>query len=120
MDNGSNPARLAGAILAGDGQREHAGGNVSQQVKVELPSDLAAILDPSGEALDAKVREALVLYLFEHDEISSGAGAQLLGMARVEFWDLLYQRGIPYFRQTPEELMEDLRVAEAIRKSPGS
>lgn len=88
---------------------------MSSQILVALPDDVANLLDPGDGAIQARVREALVLYLFEQEIISSGKGAELLAIPRHEFLDLLYKRGIPYFRQTIEEVLQDAGVSAAAR-----
>ena len=54
-----------------------------------------------------------VLRLFEQGEISSGYGAELLGITRYEFMMLLGKRGVPFFNYTAEELEEELQAAQA-------
>lgn len=90
----------------------------SRKIQVEVPAELARLLDPTGSDVAGRVREALVLQLFQQGVISSGRGAELLGLSKDAFWELLHQRGIPYLDITYEELIEDVRVAESARKSP--
>ncbi len=85
------------------------------KVQLELPSGLTQLLDPTGSDLPGRVREALVLHLFQQGVISGGRGAELLGLSEHAFRELQQRHGIPYFRQTREELLEEIRAAYAAR-----
>ena len=84
---------------------------MSATVAVKLPEELTKLVDPSGAEVDTRVREAVVLYLFLRDVISSGKAAQLLGISKDDFRDFHQELGIPYFRQTIEEVLRDADVA---------
>jgi predicted HTH domain antitoxin len=86
-------------------------------IQVELPPELAHLLDPTGANLGTRVRQALVLELFQEGAISSGRAAELLGISKDAFLDLLAERGIPYLHQTAEELLTDAQVAASARNS---
>lgn len=79
------------------------------KVHLELPKDLAHLLDPSGTELDRRVLELVLVRLFQDDVISSGKAAELLGVPKAEFRRILHERGIPWVNITPEELLEDIR-----------
>lgn len=80
---------------------------------VELPRDLLVALDISAAEIDERVREWAALELYREDLISAGKAAELLGVSKSRFIDLLDQRGIAYLDMTAEELAEDVRSAEA-------
>ena len=80
-------------------------------VRLELPEELARKLDPSGSDLPGRIRETLALDLFRRGAISTGKGAQLLGVSKRKFRALLHERGIPYFNLTAEELRADVQAA---------
>ncbi len=88
-----------------------------KNVMVALPPELADLLAPMDADWSEKVKDALVIHLFQQEVISSGKAAELLGISWDAFRELHQAHGIPYFRQTPEELMEDLRVSEEARKA---
>ena len=90
----------------------------SIQVQLELPEELARRLDPTGADLAARVLEAVVLRLFEEKAISSGRAAELLGVTKDDFLEVLARHNVPYFNQTVEEVLSDARVAAEARK-PG-
>ena len=77
-------------------------------IKVPLEEDVVALLQQSGQPAEQAVRELVVLELYRQGRISSGKGAELLGMTRLAFIQYSGERGIPYFNLTPEELDEEL------------
>ena len=83
------------------------------QVQVELPEELASLIDPSGSNVGRRVLELALLRLVQDGAISSGKAAEVLGVERADFWRLMYEHRVPYFDLTEEEFLEDLRSAEA-------
>ena len=56
------------------------------------------------------MRELIALELFREGRISSGKGAELLGISKLAFVQLLSQHGIDYFTESPEELKAEVAV----------
>ncbi len=86
------------------------------KVEVELPRDLLAALNIPESDLGRRVREWVVLELFQEGEISSGKAAEILGCSKVRFLDLLDQRDLPYHDASPQDLRRELAVAKAAMK----
>ncbi len=84
---------------------------MSGQVPVALPEEVARLIDWDETGLDVRVREALVVYLFWQERISSGKAAELLGISKDDFRELHQRHGIPHFRQTIDEVLKDAEVA---------
>ena len=84
-----------------------------------LPEELARLLDPLGKQLEARVRQALVLLLIQDDEISSRKGAEILGITWDEMVELMSEHGVPYFRQTAEELRAEVETMETLLRDKG-
>jgi predicted HTH domain antitoxin len=84
-------------------------------VVIELPSEFAKLLDPTGAHLSARIRETLAIELFRQGTISSGRAAELLGGTKDDFLALLGRFGVPYLDQTPDELLEDLQASAEAR-----
>jgi predicted HTH domain antitoxin len=57
--------------------------------------------------IQQQVEEWLVLSLFTDGRVSSGKAAQLLGMNRLDFIELLHRRGIAFIDYTIEELAQE-------------
>ncbi|MBI3988868.1 MAG: UPF0175 family protein [candidate division NC10 bacterium] len=60
------------------------------------------------------LKEEAVLKLFQAGRITSGSGAKLLGMTRRDFLELLYRRGVPYFRYSPQQFRQELEAVEQL------
>lgn len=61
---------------------------------IHLPDELAS---KDKQQLETLAREALIVKLYERGEISSGYGAEILGISRRAFLDLLGQYGVSVF-----------------------
>jgi predicted HTH domain antitoxin len=81
------------------------------KVQLELPEALAHKLDPSGVEVGRRILELVLLRLVQDGEISSGKGAEVLGISKQEFRALLREHKIPYFNLTPEELRKELAAS---------
>jgi predicted HTH domain antitoxin len=64
-------------------------------LNIQLPDELLTSRD-KGQ-LEALAREALIVRLYELGELSSGEGAELLGISRREFLDLVGRYGVSIF-----------------------
>ena len=79
-------------------------------VALELPRDLLGALEVPQTQIEAHLRELIALELFREGRISSGKGAELLGISKLAFVQLLSQHGIDYFTESPEELKAEVAV----------
>lgn len=69
------------------------------QLSVELPDTLR---DKNAQELAALAREALIVRLYALGELSSGEGAEALGITRREFLDLLGRYNVSIFDDTTD------------------
>ncbi len=83
-------------------------------MKVEVPN-FAQRYGYTAADVEQRVREWLALSLFTEGRISSGKAAELLGISRVAFPDLLNDRGIAYFDLTEEEWAEEVATLKRLR-----
>lgn len=88
-------------------------------VRLELPRDLLGVLEVPQEQLEARLRELIALQLFREGRISSGKGAELLGLSKLEFIQLLARHGLSYFTESPEELAAEVKMLEQLLGEPG-
>jgi predicted HTH domain antitoxin len=84
-------------------------------VQVSLTPELAELLKREGSGLETRVREALVIQLFQEAAISSGKAAELLGISKEAFRRLLRERDIPYFRYSLDDVLSDADVASSVK-----
>ena len=89
-------------------------------VSLEVPRDLLGVLEVPQEQLEARLRELIALELFREGRISSGKGAELLGLSKLEFIQLLAQYRVSYFTESPEELEAEVKMLEQLLDESGS
>jgi predicted HTH domain antitoxin len=83
-------------------------------VTLDVPRDLLGALDVPQVRLETRLRELIALELFREGRISSGKGAELLGISKLEFVQLLAQHGLLYFTESPEELTAEVAILEQL------
>ncbi len=83
-------------------------------VALELPRDLLGALEVPQTQIEARLRELIALELFREGRISSGKGAELLGISKLAFIQLLARHGIDYFTESPEELEDEIAMLEQL------
>jgi predicted HTH domain antitoxin len=83
-------------------------------VALDLPRDLLGALDVPQVQLETRLRELIALELFREGRISSGKGAELLGISKLAFIHLLAQNRISYFTESPEELIDEISTLERL------
>ena len=81
-------------------------------VTVNLEEELVALLHQLNQSVEQAARELIVLELYRRGLISSGKGAQLLGMGRQEFVHYASRQGIPFFEMTADEWEQELKHSE--------
>ena len=64
--------------------------------------------------LEARVRKEVILALFADRKMPAGQAARELGLQRLEFMELLRERGIPYVIYTAEDLDQDLATLDRL------
>lgn len=99
-----------------DHRRVGAVGNV--KVEVTLPSELLLALNVEPSRLASQAREWILLELFHEGLISSGKAAEVLGISKSGFLQLLAQRGLSYLDAEPEELARQVTVAVDASRRP--
>lgn len=83
-------------------------------LSIELPDELLALI---GEhRAQALAREALLVRLYDLGEISSGKAAQLLGISRRAFLDVLGGYHVAIFDESAD-FEQDMRNAEAASRT---
>jgi len=80
------------------------------EVRFFVPNELARDI----RNLSEYGYQSFVLGLYLDEEISLGKAAKLLNKSYDEFIELLGQRKLPYFRETPEEISDALSKLEWI------
>jgi predicted HTH domain antitoxin len=82
---------------------------MSKRVTVEVPEDAVRSFGGDETRFGREMFEAAVVQWYDEGRISSGKGAELLGLSRSEFLELLRRHNVTPFQYTPEELAEELK-----------
>jgi len=82
-------------------------------VEVQIPEELKE-LGMTDDEIRREVPILLVLKRFRQGDISSGKAAQLLGMSRRDFMDLLARERLPIHNPTDQELVDELKTAQRL------
>jgi predicted HTH domain antitoxin len=93
------------------------GSKIMQTVslKLEIPSDLLAILRKSRQEMEREIQLWTALELFRQRQVSAGKAAELAGVSLADFMDLTRQHGVEWVSYTDEELEVELREAKTLR-----
>ena len=77
-------------------------------VEVEIHASIGNLLNVPKSELSGALKQLIALELFREGHISAGKGAEIMGIRKWEFIQLLSKLGIDYITQTPEELLADV------------
>ena len=81
-------------------------------ISINYPESLAFSLKMENQEFKNEMKIISLIKLYELGKISSGLAANLLGMNRVDFLDLLQKYNVSYFHKGLEnELESDLKNA---------
>ncbi len=83
-------------------------------VNLELDEELVRILSELQQPIDKAAIELIVLELYRMGKISSGRGATILGMSRIDFIQHASDLGIPYLRVMPEDLDNEIQLGRSL------
>ena len=67
----------------------------------------------SRQVAAQKMQQLFVIDLYRHHQITSGKGAEILGIRKYDFIRLLAEAGVNYFDYTESELEREISVVEA-------
>ena len=82
-------------------------------VALEVPVDMAPYINREADRLK---QYALLLYPYvQAGDISRGRAAEILGMHKLDLIELYGEMGLPYFQETPEELLKDLETLKKLK-----
>ena len=80
-----------------------------KQVVVEVPDEASQMLGEDAGRFGRELLVAAVLRWFDEGKLSQGQAAEMLGMKRGEFFDVLYEHKISPVQMTIEDLEADFR-----------
>ena len=80
----------------------------TETITLEIPQDLLAALKMGTHDLAQNIRNLAAIGFYQDKRLSLGKAAQLAGMNRLLFMDLLSAKGIVIFDYDESELATDL------------
>lgn len=81
------------------------------QIEIDIPDDALSSMNLPEDELAGELRMLAAVKLFELGRLSSGAAAALAGVPKPVFLNKLGDYGVTTFRQTEQELLEDMNHA---------
>ena len=82
---------------------------MTKPITVEVPEHAVKLLVEDAARFGHEMLVAAVLRWFEEGRLSQGQAAEMLGMKRGEFFDLLYEHKVSPVQMSVEDLEEDFR-----------
>lgn len=82
-----------------------------EKLTLEIPEEILISLKESPKEFSKSILILSAVKLYELGKLSSGRAAQLAGLTRVEFLQLLSRYNVPVFDLSTEELERDLQNA---------
>lgn len=83
-------------------------------VSLLLPRDLLGVLNIPETQLEQRVLELIALELFRQERVSAGKAAELIGISKWEFIQLLARHNISYLTESPDELRTEVAEVESL------
>ena len=93
------------------------------RLSIDISEDVYSTLEIEGytkSKLEKNARQNLAISLFSDGVLSFGKAAELAGMNKWKFMDLLREKKVPFYEPAEEELLNEYkligRVAEGIKR----
>ena len=82
---------------------------MSKQVTIDVPNESLEVLGEDAANFGREMLVAAVLRWFEEGRLSQGQAAEMLGLKRGAFFDLLYEHRISPVQMSVEDLEKDFQ-----------
>ncbi len=81
-------------------------------LQINFPYEILLDTGLSEQRATEKMLQLFVMDLYKHHQISSGKGAEILGIRKYDFIRLLAEAGVDYFDYSPEELENEFKLID--------
>jgi predicted HTH domain antitoxin len=81
----------------------------TQTIKIEIPSDILIALNQDEKELTRNIKFELAMKMYQKEKLTIGKAAQLAGLSRLEFENLLAENRIPISNLNYEDIQNDIR-----------
>lgn len=81
------------------------------RIQIDIPEEILISLKQTPDSLSRELCLLAAVKLFELERLSSGRAAQLAGISRVEFLNILGRYQVSPFTQSAAELAQDVQNA---------
>ena len=86
---------------------------VAKELTIPIPQDIFITLNETEGELQHELQLLLAVQAYRQGKLTLGKAAQLAGMSRLEFENLLADHQIPISLLTVEDVYDDLQKLEA-------
>ena len=76
------------------------------KLEIEIPEHTANTISVAPDSLPAEIRAAAAVKWYELGRVSQGRAAEIAGLSRAEFIDLLGQFSVSPFQESPDDLRQ--------------
>ena len=83
-------------------------------VQINVPRDVFGAMDVPEVEIGQQLQELVALELVREGRISTGKGAEMLGISKWAFVQRMARHGIEYFSESSEELSEQLEAVQRL------
>ncbi len=80
----------------------------TQEIKIDFPSDILLTLNETEEEFKEHIKISLAIRLYLLQKLTMGKAAQVSGLSRYEFENMLAENHIPISNLTAEDIMTDV------------
>jgi predicted HTH domain antitoxin len=79
----------------------------TQEIKIDLPSDILLTLNESESELKKNIKISLAIRLYSLQKLTIGKAAQISGLSRYEFENVLAENNLSISNLTVEDVLND-------------
>ena len=79
----------------------------TQEIRIELPSDILLTLNESENELKQNIKISLAIRLYSLQKLTIGKAAQISGLPRYEFENILAEHNVPISNLTIDDVLND-------------